>query len=616
MKFIKKSSLIVIYPNSRFLHALFIFAYKKIKLKTHKNMPPLNFGKNEDLRDQLNTDCYFTAEDFINLHEKIVSLIKKHYDDLKKEYKKDNIDVQGFPKFTKREVRISDSKTLYFTTMPIWLYNRKKSKKNEDNEPRDEKFITINDLIKKDERIIEFFAFCNENKILSKKVNIKKFGFGNRLYQYKNDFGLLKKTTQLKEEKILLKAHHICLFSLYLITDNRASNASKIFKKYFEPINSNINRILESEKDNYTGEYNHYVGFYYSHYTELKIKNFLLEFSKDQTSNGRYSARQIGIFNNDDFKDNELLQGEAELKQNYMFCTINGKDHKRLNITLALNGSVTSETENKYITGGVQGVSSYGHIFQLGVLLIKVSKEQRNLYIEKWKNPNIKSIINNENLWILDLFLATRRDTNYISLYKGKSLIDLPIGTNQITSLKNIAGTYKLWNFGENIPDRVIQSKLIIRKDGTAILNPYINSNDSKNQLDYSSQEMSLEISEVKGGKLNLIGTSYHSRKIMNVAIFDFSPSSKDGIIEGVFLSTGYGDTGFIGGYTVMKKMKEEDTDFDVRSYSREEMEKFIINNKAYRVKIAKLYSIWKKKTWKNIPLLKDRISYLRKIQS
>lgn len=106
-------------------------------------MPPFNFGKSETLRNQLNTDCYFSTTNFITLHEGIVSLIKAYYDNLQKQYIENNMDVQGFPKFSKRKVIVSNSKTLSFTTMPTWLYDKKGKK----DEARDKNFITINDLL-------------------------------------------------------------------------------------------------------------------------------------------------------------------------------------------------------------------------------------------------------------------------------------------------------------------------------------------------------------------------------------------------------------------------------------------------------------------------------------
>ncbi|MGK0307726.1 MAG: hypothetical protein ACI8RP_000681 [Urechidicola sp.] len=551
------------------------------------------FKDKEELRLIINQDALLTVKDFIELHENIVVLLKEEYESIKKNIKKSNIIFDKIPNFSEKvRIQLSNSEIVDFTYLPAWVYNR-------DAAPNDN-FITINKLIKKDKNVISFLVEFNQAS-KKRKIKLERISFGNRLHIWRNKFGLGKTTKAIlvpKKDEISITTNAF-LFS-FLISIGK-DNVDSV-RKYLQPTNK------EAILDDDSLDYNHYIGFYYSNHHEPKIKNFLIEFSKqpltDKSKNKEYRVRELGIHSNDTFNDNEILKGTATIRRDsVLFCNIDDTEDKYLNVTVVLNNDFSSEKGNKFITAGVQGFSTHGYIFQFGALLIKILKNERQLYLEQWKNNSIEieKIITNKHLWVLELFLTLNKKANYILPYGKQHLTELRIDISSIRSLGNIEGVFRVWNFGDYAPDRINQSKLIIEKNGIATLYPYISSKDQEEGgVDFSEQKISFQISEVETGRVHLIGTSYFEKKIINVALFDFSDYLKDSeqkIIKGIFITMGYGNKGFTGNYTVMTKEKEE---FEPRAFSKDEAQAYISGKPLYSKMHKMLYAIKEKKSWDN----------------
>lgn len=436
---------------------------------------------------------FITLTSFLRFHKKLVSILDVEYEKLDKKLKWSDEEKKNkkWPNFQEKQLDFPDGSTIHINDLSVWIYNQVS--------PPDENYITINDIYKNENKILDIL---NENKN-------KKLSFGNQIYQIKNKLIYVKNLYDQNFVQID-RFHFHCIF---LIVEHDLNFSEKDFLKLqqrywtFEnpafldntkyPLPVDLKESLTEEDKDFDQETKSrvtYFGYYYS-YTKHDINTYKLKIlydkapqdnSKERATDKEFTVIEHGF--HDDLENPPLYIGYAYRLEAKLHLVLDkeGKEvdklkRDKLKITL---DSGNNPIEHSAMRGSIMAISAVAgqhHIMNLESFLIKqsflnnqsdeVKKEyllsiKRYLFLHHYNFRINPEKINIKALEVKDVLVDKFSDSEKFS---------------------NIIGFWRIWRFDEDY--NIITSILHIRDD----YRTYYHTNHYKLPL-YNKQVCVLEI--------------------------------------------------------------------------------------------------------------------------
>lgn len=560
---------------------------------------------------------YISKSQFIDLHEKILPLLKKKFHEIG--------EVECF----ENEIINKKNKEKHeIASLPAWIYGKNKASVPEGEKSKN-KLPTIETLYRSHPVVRDFLEKYRSQLIKEEKsLNINRLNFGLIIYDMKRAF-FPRNIADIKPFFKISKTHY--LYGVFLLLEENLEiedlNSFTVLntKNYWtkeestidSPFNKNKNLVINAESD-----WTFYLGFYFS-IAEFRVKNFILSIAYDLNKN-KYDCREWGFHNIGGKYEEEDWEydGDAYIKDGILYINLTGKnDGKQLNIIGAVDKSKKEAFIQPIIRAAIQGISkdSESRILSAEVLFYKIPEDKSEVIVaDKKRDPVKAEILSEVDFTTLGLYLMLHRNMHGIRHHQVSKISELMARGKIAANYQYLVGTYRIWNFGLEGHGKIIQSKFVVRGDGTGILTPFVDTKKGKKTEQSFKERMSTQSCIININKtfstpkIWVVSFTKPGLNITNVALFDYPEYKEEKVIEGTFSSVGYNREGIISGYAVMTKEDNQDNHFEPMEMPLEEAWKYAKKNYLH-VLYNKLYYLYKKKSW---PQGKGRQAFLKKLKS
>lgn len=499
---------------------------------------------------------YINLENFILLHESIVSFLQEEY--------KGKVDVVPF----QEKVALRANPNFEVTKLDSWVYTNTNVPKFDSGTHIGQPMPSIKSIYEQSSGIQSFKVFMGR---------AKSFGFHSTIGELKRHFD---KSNEPVEK------NRFNLYGLFLILHPELSDPAELKEKNYwaptlEEAKMKTVKIAETNK-----VFRRFIGFYMSLY-HAKVKWLL--FSVTDTASPKVFDVQEKWFDDLEDEPEPTYSGHGTISKGeffYMGQLASNDAPNYINIVCSSKAIFQNDKSYCFRATG-QAVSRLKNnttkhpdnrllAFELLCLPIqetqyKKLEENRIAKISEIAQLDpLKSTYDDDALNRIALYLTFQRRMFAAKSPIKENIKKLSARGNQIQEHISLHGCYRILQFGYKVASvndkndsgkssfSIIQSILRIEPSGDANLMTLVNDNSIEDELSKKTFKCALNPSG-KPIKKKICVYAYHedSFQICNFAILDFS--QKKPCFKGLFSSVGWDEKGVIGGYIVFKKEKDSE---------------------------------------------------------
>lgn len=536
---------------------------------------------------------YINRGQFVAFHNKLSALLEAHYKAIGGDYHLTLAYNQG---------RLREIKS-YFS----WVYGKGVYKGGDSSNNTGSKLPTIESLYNESEQVKSFRKQYNNQR----GSRPKKMSFENQIYEMRRHF-----SNKDKEGQPYTITDPEYLYGIFLLVEVGLQDPEALKEKGYWS-----SEAYESKGDSAARlndlEWVHYLGMYFS-VISFKVKYFLFDISYFP-SIGDHSTiyvKEQGIRSLELIKNESIYEGKATRSSSghYFASLFQQNSDDILNVIW----NPDSPAKTGCFRASFQGVSKHkgkGRLLSLEATLYTISKDQRTKLLEN----------TDKEAHILDLCEAgIRKDIEQLALYHSfqrrtiasrvgyiprmdendqSSDFQIRANRNLVRDFGFLPGVYRILQFGFKRGDvnsrsvtSIIQSKLQIERDGTALLNTLVNATGYDELQPLQLKCVLNPSSEPSRKKICVYAYYPGTLNISNFAILDFNSATRR--YTGIFSSVGFNNLGVVGGYMVFTREKGDRTNFDPLEITPSNVDEFIKNEQLTEL-YAELLEVWQRKSKK-----------------